>query len=132
MLDSDFERGIAQWHTFCDSRVRTPTVTTPPLASLTTTWDPNDCTKYAIVCESAVYETNGCSSSVTAALDFVSCVCQPGITSLYSSCLYDGSIYCNMESAALEDIPGYSICPRFQSGTVKFPALATSSSSALF
>ncbi|KAK3370426.1 hypothetical protein B0H63DRAFT_486980 [Podospora didyma] len=133
MLDSDFEKGLADWHARCDSRLGTAQpVTTPPLASLTTTWDPDECTKYVIVCESAAYETSRCSSTVTAALDFVSCVCQPKITSLYSSCWYDGSINCAMESAALEDIPGYAVCPRFRSGITSHAPAEVSAALSVF
>ncbi|KAK4444800.1 hypothetical protein QBC34DRAFT_414351 [Podospora aff. communis PSN243] len=112
--DTYFDQAMVQWHSYCDSRL--PSVTTPPLASITTTWNPNDCAKYEKVCESAVYETNRCSTSVTAAVEFVSCVCRPKITSLYSSCWYDGGRKCAMENVQLEDIPGYSVCPGFQSG----------------
>lgn len=117
--DSYFDQARAQWHSYCD--VRLPSVTTPPLASITTTWNPNDCAKYEKVCESAVYETNKCTTSVTAAVEFVSCVCRPKITSLYSSCWYDGGRKCAMENVQIEDIPGYSVCPGFQSGMVGAP-----------
>ncbi|KAK0620100.1 hypothetical protein B0T14DRAFT_520588 [Immersiella caudata] len=128
--DSYFDQAMAQWHSYCD--IRLPSVTTPPLASITTTWNPNDCAKYEKVCESAVYETKKCSTSVTAAVEFVSCVCRPKITSLYSSCWYDGGRKCAMENVQTEDIPGYSVCPGFQSGMTTHASLDLSTALSVF
>lgn len=106
------------WHSECDG-IAHFSVTTPSLSSMTTTWNPEDCARYATICESAIYETDCCSSSVTTAVDFVSCVCKPKVTSLYSSCLYDGSIKCGNGTASVGDIVGFRLCPYFQSSMVR-------------
>lgn len=115
MVDSDFEQAMGEWHTYCDARA---TVTTPPLATMTKVWDLAKCTSYFILCERAFSETDACSSSATAAVDFVSCVCRPEVTALYSSCFYDGRKECAVERVVMEDVPGYGVCLGFQGGMV--------------
>lgn len=121
MFDSQFESRVRRWHSTCDSRLPSSTsLTTPPVTSLTATYDFGACNRLYQSCASADYETNKCSQTwiPTSSLSYVSCACQPPVYSLFSECQYNGNISCKRTTAAESNIMGYSICSYFWSGSV--------------
>ncbi|KAF2473546.1 uncharacterized protein BDR25DRAFT_217272 [Lindgomyces ingoldianus] len=121
MFDSQFDYRVEHWHETCDSRVAT-SFTTPPVTSLTATYDFNACQRLHQSCVSGDYETNKCSQTYLpmSSMSYVSCICQPPIYSLVSECQYNGNISCKRTTAAESNILGYSVCSYFWSGSVGF------------
>lgn len=120
MFDPQYDQRISQWHSTCDSRM-TSSMTTPPLPTITTTYDFQACSRLQQSCLSGDYETNLCSRKhmPTSSLSYASCVCQPPVYSLFSECQYNGNISCKRTTAAESNILGYSICSYFWSGSVR-------------
>jgi len=126
VLDPQFDDNIRGWHQACDGRLatKTTTITTPPEPTLTSTYDLGACNRLATSCFSGDYETNLCSRSwlPTSSLSFISCTCRPPVYSLMSECFYNGNISCKLEPGYKTNIPGYSQCPYFWSGSVSSTA----------
>lgn len=123
MFDSQFDSRVRRWHSTCDSRLpSTASLTTPPVTSLTATYDFGACNRLEESCVSAGYEINKCSQTwmPTSSLSYVSCACQPPVYSLFSECQYNGNISCKRTTAAESNIMGYSICSYFWSGSVSW------------
>lgn len=120
LFDSQFDYRVKHWHDTCDSRLTSTVMTTPPVTSLTATYDFGACERLHGSCIKADYETNRCSElhMPTSSLSFVSCACQPPVYSLMSECQYNGNVSCLRTSAAESNIYGYSICSYFWSGSV--------------
>ncbi len=121
-MDIMFSSLTNDWHTQCSAHLGTLsfTPTTLPVSSLTTTWAAADCSRLALSCTSADYETNLCSSTYLPAqtTEYLSCVCREPVYSLFSECQYNGNISCKATSAAESNILGYSVCSYFRSGAV--------------
>lgn len=119
MFDPQFQDKVNRWHKACDNRLTT-SMTTPPVTSLTTTYDMRACERLHGSCMSAEYETNKCSHTYlpTSSLSYLSCACQPSVYSLMSECQYNGNISCKRTTAAESNIVGYSVCSYFWSGSV--------------
>ena len=115
-----FSLKVDAWHTACDSRLGSSSVTTPASPTITTTYDFNACERLELSCRSGDYETNKCSYTwmPSSSLSYVSCVCQPPIYSLMSECQYNGNISCKRTTAYESNILGYSVCSYFWSGSV--------------
>lgn len=97
MFDAQFDSRVRRWHSTCDSRLpSTTSLTTPPVTSLTATYDFGACNRLYQSCASADYETNKCSQTwmPTSGLSYVSCACHPPVYSLFSECQYNGNISC--------------------------------------
>jgi hypothetical protein len=120
-FDSRFTELINEWHSHCDSRISF-SASSPAASTLTTTYNTGACQSLYLSCARGDYETNQCSSSLMPAstTEYLSCVCQPRIYSLFSECMYNGNISCLATSAAESNILGYSICPYFRPGAVSF------------
>ncbi|ORY12581.1 hypothetical protein BCR34DRAFT_600472 [Clohesyomyces aquaticus] len=118
MFDPQFEYKVKRWHEACDSRMTT-TLTTPPVTSLTATYDFGACSRLQRSCIRGDYETNKCSQTYlpSSSLSYASCACQPSIYSLFSECQYNGNISCKRTTAAESNILGYSYCSYFWSGS---------------
>lgn len=123
MFDPQFKQRISQWHSICDSRLSSMSspMTTPPLHSITTTYDFNACSRLYQSCLSADYETNLCSQKhlPTSSLSYLSCACQRPVYSLFSECQYNGNISCKRTTAAESNILGYSFCSHFWPDSVR-------------
>ncbi|KAF2677116.1 hypothetical protein K458DRAFT_282344, partial [Lentithecium fluviatile CBS 122367] len=109
--DGTFEDLKKQWHATCDSRV-TFEVTTPPLTSLTAEFTPEACSSIATICLQGADSMSQCSES-SSDTTFLSCACQPEITSLVSVCQYDGNVSCVSTAASSEGIYGYEACKAY-------------------
>lgn len=133
MFDAQFDYRVKNWHDTCDSRLTSSALTTPPVTSLTATYDFGACERLHGSCISADYETNKCSQIFmpSSSLSYVSCACQPPVYSLMSECQYNGNISCMRTSAAESNIYGYSICSYFWSGSVSLYIPNTTSTSSL-
>ncbi|PVH78371.1 hypothetical protein DL98DRAFT_590492 [Cadophora sp. DSE1049] len=125
LMDIMFSSLTNDWHTQCSAHLGTLsfTPTTLPVSTLTTTWDAADCSRLALSCTSADYETNLCSSTYLPAqtTEYFSCVCREPVYSLFSECQYNGNISCKATSAAESNILGYSVCSYFRSGASTLP-----------
>ncbi|KAH9210189.1 hypothetical protein DL95DRAFT_466092 [Leptodontidium sp. 2 PMI_412] len=125
LMDIMFSSLTNDWHTQCSAHLGTLsfTPTTLPVSSLTTTWAAADCSRLALSCTSADYETNLCSSTYLPAqtTEYLSCVCREPVYSLFSECQYNGNISCKATSAAESNILGYSVCSYFRSGASTLP-----------
>ncbi|OQU98774.1 hypothetical protein CLAIMM_04504 [Cladophialophora immunda] len=117
-FDSSFQANIDEWHSQCDDRVNS-TMTTPPLPTITQTYDFGACSRLYQSCLRGDYETRLCSDRYlpSSSLSYASCVCQPPVYSLFSECQYNGNISCKRTTAAESNIMGYSICSYFWSGS---------------
>ncbi|KAH6699968.1 hypothetical protein BKA61DRAFT_582805 [Leptodontidium sp. MPI-SDFR-AT-0119] len=124
LLDTMFSSLTNDWHTQCSAHLGTLSFTpsTLPVSTLTTTWDAADCSRLALSCTSADYETNLCSSTYLPArtTEYLSCVCREPVYSLFSECQFNGNISCKATSAAESNILGYKECSYFRSGA--FPS----------
>lgn len=115
------------WHSVCDSRVPgASTLTTPPPASITSTYDFGACDRMAANCNSGDYMTNRCSDTWMPAspVSFLSCACQKPIYSLFSECQFNGNISCKRTSADETNIMGYRECSYFWTGSVSYPTVS--------
>lgn len=108
-FDSSAQAVLADWHSDCDTFI-TFSPTTPPLTSLTATFNQQICTALASSCLSFDVESSSCSDSYTAFTDLKSCICRPSMLSLASECRYDGNISCKSTTAALSNIVLFSQC----------------------
>ena len=108
-FDSSAQAVLANWHSDCNAFI-TFSPTTPPLTSLTATFNQQICTALASSCQSFDVEYSSCSNSYTAFTDLKSCICRPSMLSLASECRYDGNISCKSTTAALSNILLYSQC----------------------
>jgi hypothetical protein len=108
-FDSSAQQVLQNWHQDCDSFI-TFTPTTPPLTSLTATFNQQICTALESSCLSFDVEYSSCTDSYTAFTDLKSCICRPPMLSLVSECRYDGNISCKLTTAALSNIRLYSEC----------------------
>jgi len=118
ILDPAIDENIRQWHEACDARV--PSVTAPPVPTITDPFNPQECFRLARSCKSANYETDRCSMSwlPLSSISYASCACQPPIYSLFSECMYNGNISCKHTTAHETNIIGYRECSYFWSGSV--------------
>ncbi|KAH7304876.1 hypothetical protein BKA65DRAFT_205305 [Rhexocercosporidium sp. MPI-PUGE-AT-0058] len=125
LMDIMFSSLTNEWHTQCSAHLGTLsfTPTTLPVSTLTTTWNAADCSRLALSCTSADYETSLCSSTYLPAqtTEYLSCVCREPVYSLFSECQYNGNISCKATSAAESNIMGYSVCSYFRSGASTLP-----------
>ncbi|KAF1994383.1 hypothetical protein P154DRAFT_476076 [Amniculicola lignicola CBS 123094] len=119
MFDNQFDTRVRRWHEACDSRFTTTALSTPPVTSLTATYDFGACERLKGSCISADYETNKCSETFlpTSSLSYLSCACQPPVYSLFSECQYNGNVSCMRTTAAESNILGYSVCSYFWTGS---------------
>jgi hypothetical protein len=108
-FDSSAQAVLANWHSDCDAFI-TFSPTTPPLTSLTSTFNLQICTALASSCLSFDVEESSCSDSYTAFTDLKSCICRPSMLSLASECRYDGNISCKSTTAALSNIVLFRQC----------------------
>jgi hypothetical protein len=126
ILDGYYEQEVEFWHSVCDSLISF-SVTTPITASLSLTMDLDACDQIYTACISGGMGRASCSSSATATIDLLSCMCQPRMTSLYSVCLYDGNVSCLGVPGNTAAILGHTFCSEFQTTAVStFPHSITS------
>jgi hypothetical protein len=132
-LDSSAQEFLANWHSDCDAFI-TFSPTTPVLSTLSVTANPDFCTSLFSSCASASYEIEECSSSFpspSAIISQISCVCNTKILSLAYQCEYVNNASCQLTSATLSNVFGYSFCSNFGSyfatATVSLTNIASSS-----
>jgi hypothetical protein len=118
-FDSSAQQVLQNWHEDCD-RFITFTPTTPPLTSLTATFNQQICTALESSCQSFDVQYSSCTGSYTGSTDLTSCFCRPLMLSLASECLYDGNVSCKSTTAALSNIALYSQCQVRQLGSGLF------------
>ena len=108
-VDADIFSGLAIWHSACNSHLSF-TPTTPPVSTLSTTYDANYCAvTVKSACNAAEMSQANCNAQYTGTA-FSSCFCQPEILSQQYTCLYLGNVSCILTDAALTSIPAYSYC----------------------
>jgi len=113
--DSSAQQLLSIWNEGCDGFVSF-TPTTPPLSTLSTTYNDDACTSVYSSCASWSYAIEECSSSFPSVTrSQISCACQARILSLAYSCEFIGNETCEQVPAALSDVFGYSFCPGFTS-----------------
>lgn len=116
-FDSSAQEVVANWHSDCDTYI-TFSPTTPVLSTLSRTINPDVCTSAYSSCASMSYEIEQCSSSFpssSAIKSQISCACDTKILSLAYQCEYVGNVSCQMMSAELTNVFGYSLCSDFSS-----------------
>ncbi|KAF2098859.1 hypothetical protein NA57DRAFT_56497 [Rhizodiscina lignyota] len=113
-LDNTAEQFVDTWHSACDKKI-TFTPTTPSVSSITASYNVQYCTTMFAACASASIANQACESSFTIPSERVSCFCQAPLLANEYTCAYLGNVSCIQTEAALSRIPGYSICPNFES-----------------
>jgi hypothetical protein len=117
VLDSTYQDEVEIWHSACDSFISF-SVTTPAISSMPESLDYGVCGQIYLACESGSVGRVSCASSATATTNLLSCLCQPRMTSLFSSCDFDANVSCYGLPGNTDGIPGHAFCSEFQSVTV--------------
>jgi hypothetical protein len=110
-IDGAFQPELMSWHSVCDGKL-SATLTTPPISSITASFNVDFCTTIFSSCQSMEYELQKCSLSYTRQ-KYSSCICQSKLYSLEYTCEYIGNTSCVRTTAAVTDIVLYSYCSDF-------------------
>lgn len=112
-VDRSFDDAVSIWHQSCDSLV-TFSPTTPPLSTITSTYDVGLCVTARDKCLSRSQEINDCIYSYGATdTRFSSCYCQPKLLSLAYTCEVVGNASCLELPATVTNLGPYQICTNF-------------------
>jgi hypothetical protein len=122
---------MSDWHDGCDDHISF-TVTTPPLATITASYNPNFCSNLVTWCASGSSEVERCDTAYSAHAERSSCLCAPELLSLEYSCLYVGNVSCVQTSAALSNIAAYNYCSNFQSVIGNLPNVRQDPDNAMY
>jgi hypothetical protein len=107
-IDGYFQPEIETWHSLCDGKISF-TPTTPPLWSITASYNVDFCTTVFSSCESASQVAEDCAISNTGQ-QYLSCFCQPSVLSMEYTCEFLGNTSCVQTSAALTNLAAYGYC----------------------